>query len=285
MRIIGGVSRILTTPFSILVFKKVFDGKQATWAAVQRGTAGKESFGVRVLGMVQDLVGVPFFDYRTVVHHSHLVGNLGNNAEVVGDEYDAHVVFLLKGAEEVENGFLDSDIKGGGGFVGDEQVGVADECHRNHDALFLPAADFMGVAAVYLFRSRKHDLLEQLYGALARLLPRHLFVRQQHFFNLFAASLHRVEAGHGLLENHCSPPCHIGPMARNLGIFWQQAHDSKGGDRFAAPRFAHNAQGLPTHHLERDAFHGLKILSFMLEGDMQIVNFQYCIVHLLQLFS
>ena len=37
---------------SLFVLKKVFDGQQAMWTAVERGTAGKEPFGVGVLGVV-----------------------------------------------------------------------------------------------------------------------------------------------------------------------------------------------------------------------------------------
>ena len=113
-----------------------------------------------MLGVVQDLVSIPFFDYRAVVHHCHLVGNLRYYAEVVGDEYDAHLVFLLKGAEEVDDGFLHGDIEGCGGLVGNEQVGVANQRHGYHDALLLATADFVGIAAVDLLRSWKHHLFE-----------------------------------------------------------------------------------------------------------------------------
>ena len=152
--------------------------------------------------MVEELLGSALFDNLAVIHHCHIVGNLGDDTEVVGDEDDAHVVFLLKGAKEVEDGFLDGDVKCGGGLVGDEQVGVAYQHHGYHDALFLSAADFMGIAAVNLFGTGQHDLIEQMDGALASLFAGHFLMGQQHFLDLFATPLHRVETGHGLLENH-----------------------------------------------------------------------------------
>ena len=103
--------------------------------------------------MVEHLLCSAVFDNLAVIHHRHVVGYLCNDTEVVGDEDDAHVVFLLKGVEEVEDGLLYGDIEGGGGLVGNEKVGVAYQCYGYHDALLLSTADFMRIAAIYLLGS------------------------------------------------------------------------------------------------------------------------------------
>ena len=48
--------------------------------------------GVGVLRGVEDLVDRPLLDDLAVVHHRDLVGDLGDDAHVVGDEHHRHAV-------------------------------------------------------------------------------------------------------------------------------------------------------------------------------------------------
>ena len=52
---------------------------------------------------------------------------------------------LLSFAEKVKNLLLDSDIKGGGGFVGDQDFGLGDECHCYHYPLTHAARKLMWI--------------------------------------------------------------------------------------------------------------------------------------------
>ena len=55
------------------------------------------------------------------VHHDDVVGELGDDAEVVRDEDDRRAGLLAQHAHQVEDLRLDGDVERGGGFVGDQQ--------------------------------------------------------------------------------------------------------------------------------------------------------------------
>ena len=156
---------------------------------------------------MQYLVGGALLHRVAAVHHQDVVGNLADDAEVVADEYDADAVFALQVTQQFEDGLLHRHVKGCGGFVGDEDVGVVDECHGNHHALFLAAADLMRIAVEYLFGAGEKHFLEKLYDFLFQNTPSILSALSilmgfHHFHHLLAAFLHRVERSHWLLENH-----------------------------------------------------------------------------------
>ena len=46
---------------------------------------------------------------------------------------------FLEVVQEVEDFCLNGNVEGGGGFVGDEQGGVVEQRHGDHDALELAA--------------------------------------------------------------------------------------------------------------------------------------------------
>ena len=154
--------------------------------------------------MVEYLLGGALFDNLAFVHHGHVVGYLGDDAEVVGDEDDADMVPLLERPQQLEDGLLHGDIECGGRLVGNDEVGVADEGHGNHDTLLLPTADFVGIAGEYLFGPREHNLLKQVEHTLACLVAGHPLVGKEHLHDLVATTVDRVEAGHGFLEYHAN---------------------------------------------------------------------------------
>ncbi len=53
----------------------------------------------------------------------------------------------LEPAQQVEDLRLDGDVEGGGGLVGDQQVGLVGEGHGDHHALALPARELMRIGA------------------------------------------------------------------------------------------------------------------------------------------
>ena len=73
---------------------------------MQRG--GKKSFGL-----------CPFDDAASI-HHVDFVTGLMNYGKVVGDENDGGSQLILTIFDEVQNLFLDGDIKGCGWFITDQ---------------------------------------------------------------------------------------------------------------------------------------------------------------------
>ena len=76
-------------------------------------------------GSVEQLVGAAILHRAAGVHDQYVVGDLGNDAEVVGDQHDG-VELALQIADQVEDLRLDCDVESGGRFVGDEQSGSHD---------------------------------------------------------------------------------------------------------------------------------------------------------------
>ena len=214
--------------------------------------------------MVEDLVGGAVFDDVAAVHHGDVVGDLVDHAQVVGDEDDGDAVALLQLPEQLEDGMLDGDVEGGGGLVGNQDVGVAGQRHGDHDALFLAAADFVGIAAEDAFGPWQLHLVEEVEGAPACCVEVMLAMGTHHLDHLGAAPLHRVEAGHGLLEDHRDVAAadvaealfveveqvdgmvlagEEGGAAADGGIGGEQPHQRQRADGFAAARLADDAEG------------------------------------------
>ena len=70
-------------------------------------------------------LGRAVLDRPAGVHHQDVVGQLGDHAEVVGDDDDRGVELRLQVADQVEDLRLHGDVERGGRLVGDQQLGVA----------------------------------------------------------------------------------------------------------------------------------------------------------------
>ena len=78
---------------------------------------------------------VPCLDDAAGVHHGDVVDGLGDDAEVVGDQEQRGPGPVLDRLDELEDLALDGHVEGRRGLVGDDQLGVAAERHRDHDPL------------------------------------------------------------------------------------------------------------------------------------------------------
>ena len=133
------------SPSSRSVFHEVVDGGQAAVFGFEPRAAGEQAFRVGVLGVGEDIEHRAVFDFFAAVHDEHVVGDFGDHAEVVRDEDDRHAAVVAELAEDFEDLGLDRDVERGGRLVGDEQLRVAREGHRDHDALLLAAGHLVRV--------------------------------------------------------------------------------------------------------------------------------------------
>jgi len=76
----------------------------------------------------------------------------------MGDEQDRHVARFLQVLEQVHDLFLDRDVERGGRLVGHEQLRLAGERHRDHDALLHAAAELVRIIVEPLAGSRMPTL-------------------------------------------------------------------------------------------------------------------------------
>ena len=176
-------------------------------AGVHGGSGGEQGAGVGVLGVVEDAVGGAVFDDPAVLHDgdavSGLIAGLGDDGEVVRDEERGEVVLRTEVAEEGEDLGLDGDVEGGGGLVGDEELGAVDEGHGDDEPLALAAGELVGVVAEAGFGGGKGDFVEGGEDAGADLGAGQVRgVDLEGFGDLAADAKDRVKGGHGLLEDH-----------------------------------------------------------------------------------
>ena len=211
----------------------------------------------------------------------------------MGNEDDADAVFLLQRAQQVEDGLLYGDVEGCGGFVGDEDIWVVDESHRNHHALLLATADLVGIAVENLLGAGEEHLLEKFDNAVLevfRVLKVLREVRTEHLHHLCAAFLYGVEGGHGLLENHRDATAadvaelllgegeefiavEFGTTADG-GVSGQQSHEGQRADTLAAATLAHDAECLPALEAQIQILHHRTSV----ESHRQVLYLEYIVL-------
>ena len=161
-----------------------------------------ESDGVRVRRIRVQPVDVGVLDQPSAVHDGDVVGHVGDDAQVVGDEDEAHVVLVLQLLEQGHDLGLHRHVEGGGGLVGDEHSRVEGDRHGDHDALTHTAGELVRVVAGTLPGGRDAHPLHEPYRLLQRVGPVHPAVLTEHLGDLPAHREHRVEGGQGVLEDH-----------------------------------------------------------------------------------
>ena len=98
-------------------------------------------YGCAGLGI--DLEDVRLLHDPAGVHDRDPVGHVGDDAEVMGDEDQAHLPLLLQISEQSHDLGLHRDVQRGSGLVGDQDGRVECDRHRDHDALPHTAGELM----------------------------------------------------------------------------------------------------------------------------------------------
>jgi hypothetical protein len=143
----------------------------------------------------------PLLAHLTVAHDDHVVGDLANHPEVVADEEHAHAMPLLEPGEQLEDLPLDRDVERGRRLVGNEELRLAGERHRDHHALLLAARELVRIGGQPPLRLGHADLGEQRLRARERLAPAEAQVLAQRLGDLVADREHRVQRAHRVLED------------------------------------------------------------------------------------
>ncbi len=204
----------------------------------------------------------PLFDDAALLHDRDAVGDVGDDAEIMGDEQHRHAAPLLNVSDQPKDLRLRRDVECRGWFVRDQDRRLERECHCDHGALTLATRQLMRIAADDPLRIAHADLFEEGAQAGVPLSWRELVVRLERFHDLVADPDHRIERRHRLLKDHrdtspaqrppfcCREVQQIaslkvnGPRNRANGL-GQQAHHGSGADRFAGAGFTDDAEDLP----------------------------------------
>ena len=168
----------------------------------RRGRHCSSALRVRILRILEHALRGALLLDLAVAHHDDVVGDLAHHGEVVRDEEHRHLVLLLQRADQVEDLLLDRDVERRRGLVGDQELGLARDRHRDHHALLLAARHLRRVGVDLELGIGNADFVQQLDRALPRRRRAQAHVQPQHFDQLVTDGEHRVERGHRLLEDH-----------------------------------------------------------------------------------
>ena len=225
-------------------------------------------------GIGVDLPGRPPLHDPARVHHVDPVGVAGHDAEVVGDDEHRDAELAGQVLQQLQDLGLDGHVERRGGLVGEDERRVAGQRHGDHDPLAHAAAELVRVLAKPPLRVRDPHQREDLRRPGPGLGGCHLEVDLQGLGDLPADGQHRVQRGHGLLEDHgdLAPPdaAHlvlgereeIPPLEEDLAAddpprgSRHEPHHRERADGLAAAGLAHQGHGLPGLDVPGDAIHG-----------------------------
>ena len=169
---------------------------------VEIGPGRKQADRVGMQRPPEEHLGGGLLDDPPRVHHRHVVAGLGDHAEVVGDQQDRGAEASAKVGEQVEDLRLDRHVEGGCRLVGDHEIGLAGQRHRDHHPLPHAPGELVGIFVEPPFGISQPHEREHLERPGPRCLPGTALVQQHRLRHLFSDGKHGVEAGHRLLEDH-----------------------------------------------------------------------------------
>ena len=155
-----------------------------------------------MLGVIEDLVQGPGLDDPAPVHHLDAVGDLGDHAEVVGDQDDRQVALAVELLEQAQDLRLDRHVERRRRLVGDQHLRLEREGHRDHRPLAHAARVLVRVVVHPPLGVGDPDGVEELDRPLAGALVGLVAVGADRLDDLPADPVDRVQRGHRVLEDH-----------------------------------------------------------------------------------
>jgi len=208
----------------------------------------------------------------------------------VGDEEQSKAEAAAEAGEEGDDLGLDGDVEGGGGFVGDEQLGAAGDGHGDEDALAHAAGELVGVLAEAGRWVADADKFEGFDGEVAGFAAAEATVGADDVDELGADGEDGIEAGGGVLEHNrdgaaaeLAHGCLVeagevlaveadaagGDAAGRA----KEAEDGEGGLAFAGAAFADQADGFAGVHGEAHAADDFERAAAGGEADVEVFEF------------
>ena len=186
---------------------------------------------------------------------------------------------------------MDRDVERGRRFVGDQELRVAGERHRDHHPLAEAARELVRVRVEPLLGSRHADQAEHLERALIRLFLRDVAVQQHDLGDLASDLPGRVERRHRVLEDHrdlVAPDrrhlllAEVGDVTavegddafRHVTDSRQELHDRKSRRRLSASGFADEPDALARVDVERDPRDRLHVRGAQVELGVEVLDFE-----------
>ena len=100
-----------------------------------------------------------------MLHDRNAVGDLGDDAEIVGDEQDSSSLATLQIADQLQDLRLRRDIEGRRRLVRDQNPRLERKRHGDHGPLALAAGKFMRIGPARAFRVGDVDVSQKIQDA------------------------------------------------------------------------------------------------------------------------
>ena len=185
---------------------------------IEVGDGLQQSLQIRMPRPPEDLLGRPGLHDLAVVDHHHLIGHVGDDTEIMGNQQHAHVELLLQLFQQTQHLGLDGHVQRRGRFVGDQQRRAAYQGHRDHGTLAQPTRQLERIHIEGAGRIRETHQPQHFFAARAGFLLVHGKVDRQRFRDLVADGVQRRQGGHRLLEDHRHPGAAHLSIIRAVGV-------------------------------------------------------------------
>ena len=236
---------------------------------------GQQRLGVRMLGIAEQLLGLGQLDHLADVHHAHPVGDVLDDAEVVGDEQVGEVEFGLQILQQVEDLRLDGHVEGGHRLVTTDELRLRRERPGDADTLALAAGEGVRIALEVL--DLQADGVHQLLDPIFQFLSARQVVGHQRLGDDVQYRHAWIQRRVGVLEDHLHVAAdlpqpvlvQLGDVDRRVGGLELEVDRAVGGldraqdaapqGRLAAAGLSHQAERLSLVDEQVDAVDGLDV--------------------------
>jgi len=148
------------------------------------------------------LSSVPGLDQPPLTHDRDPVGDLGDDAHVMGDEEHGGAVIALQITDQRQDLLLRRHVERRGRLVGDQEFRLQHQRHRDHDALALAARQPVRIGGEDALDLGQANLLHHVENASAPRPCVQIGVGAQHLVDLATHGNNGIERRHRLLKDH-----------------------------------------------------------------------------------
>ena len=227
--------------------------------------------------MGDQLVAVGQLHHLAQVHHADAVGDVLDNAQVMGDKQVGQAHLLLQILKHVDDLCLDGNVQCGNRLVTNDELRVHGQCTGNAHALTLTAGELVAVAVCVLAvqanaLQQSDDLIVAVLFVLGQVMDVDALTHD-------VADGHTgIQAGVRILEHDLHPAAVGQHVHRDLVVLIKQqvavvidltagrlvqAQQGAAGGGLATAGLAYQAQGLALADGKADIIHGLDILAVL----------------------
>ena len=237
-------------------------------------------------GILKQLVGAGKLQTLTQIHDHDVVGDVLDDAEVVGNEHIGQAHFVLQVHQQVQDLSLNGHVQRGHRLITDDELGIHGQGAGDADTLAAAAVQLVGIRRGIAAGQAHHVhqvrcVVEDLLLCGQRLVDEHVLGDD------LDDGLTGVQAGVGVLEDDLELLTHLLHLAGVvLGDVLPVVEDLAGGrldkpqngaaqGAFSAAGLAHHADGLTGIDLHVDTVHRVEVgLVAHLEVLFQVYRFQ-----------